>query len=391
MVIDERLIKIAYKKLKSSLYYDKTQSILRDKLVDFETACGDIGKYLDEFAKKFLCQETRKNLFDDILSNISYHAFPKNLAPETGNLIRNYVNKSIKITDNQYFIDMDIRGHILGVLWLLIIGYRIDEKMYAHSYGNRIRKKLYSEFSEKPTYSPYLFEPYFQQYESWRDTAMDEAMNHLHQGQDVVVLTLDFKRFYYSVDISQELMDEIYENEIVLSGEDSQEIRDLNNFIYDVIVAYAGLFDEFNGLRILPIGFLPSNVLANYALKNFDKAILDGWNPIYFGRYVDDVIIVDKVEANSELYKKSISDELESKDIIEFFMEQCSNWKGLGKAGCKNNSKYSLLFRESVEQGKESYTYILNKLYNPIKNDNSRIVIKNDKVKIFGSSLGCVV
>ena len=53
MVIDERLIKIAYKKLKSSLYYDKKQSILRDKLVDLETACGDIGKYLDEFAKNF--------------------------------------------------------------------------------------------------------------------------------------------------------------------------------------------------------------------------------------------------------------------------------------------------------------------------------------------------
>ena len=81
MVIDERLIKIAYKKLKSSLYYDKTQSILRDKLVVVETACGDIEKYLDEFAKKFLCHETRKDLFDDILSNISYHAFPKNLAP----------------------------------------------------------------------------------------------------------------------------------------------------------------------------------------------------------------------------------------------------------------------------------------------------------------------
>ena len=36
MVIDERLIKIAYKKLKSSLYYDKTQSILRDPVY-----CGD--------------------------------------------------------------------------------------------------------------------------------------------------------------------------------------------------------------------------------------------------------------------------------------------------------------------------------------------------------------
>lgn len=36
MMIKPELFKMAYKKLKSSLYYDKTQSIARDKLVEFE-------------------------------------------------------------------------------------------------------------------------------------------------------------------------------------------------------------------------------------------------------------------------------------------------------------------------------------------------------------------
>ena len=292
MEIDAKLFKIAYKKLKSSLYYDKTQTILRDKLVSFE-ARNNIDSYLEEMMETFLNKEMRVKMFEEILSSISYYAFPKSLASEKTDMIKNYSKKKIDIVDNQYFIDMDIRGHILGVLWLLLIGYRVDKNMYAHSYGNRIRKNMYNEFSEAPTYSPYLFEPYFQQYEGWRDTAMNEAMQHLHTGQDVVVLTLDFKRFYYSVDITKGLFDGIYAEEIE-STEDCDELRALHYFLLRIIEKYSACYVEFGGKNILPIGFLPSNVLANYALRNFDKAILDGWNPIYFGRYVDDVIIVDK-------------------------------------------------------------------------------------------------
>ena len=68
---------------------------------------------------------------------------------------------------------------------------------------------LTNEFGE-PTYSPYLFEPYFQQYESWRDTAINYAQKSLNKNQDVVVLMLDFKRFFYQVNISEdELLDYI--------------------------------------------------------------------------------------------------------------------------------------------------------------------------------------
>lgn len=74
MEIDAKLFKIAYKKLKSSLYYDKTQSIVRDRLVSFEAEKDDIDKYLERLAEEFLSEKTRVKLFEEILSSISYYA-----------------------------------------------------------------------------------------------------------------------------------------------------------------------------------------------------------------------------------------------------------------------------------------------------------------------------
>lgn len=387
MKINDKLFKIAYKKLKSSLYYDKTQTILRDKLVAFETSHEDIDGYLEEMAESFLNEDKRMCFLDKILDSISYYAFPKKLVQEKTTLIKNYSPKKIEIIDNQYFINMDISGHILGVVWLLLIGYRVDKNMYVHSYGNRIRKNMYNEFSESPTFSPYLFEPYFQQYEGWRDTAMDAAMQHLHSGQDVAILTLDFKRFYYSVDLTKNLFDVLY-SEVIEKEEDSEDIRILHEFMFRIIEKYSKCCPEFKEHNILPIGFLPSNVLANYALRNFDKAILDGWNPIYYGRYVDDVIIVDKIERGSDLFHKSQENKLDADDIIGYFLEQCSGWKGINGIKCQQSKEYALLHKEKDEEvSKDSnetvYKYVLNTLYNPIENDSSQIVIQNDKVKIF--------
>lgn len=385
MEIEKKLFKIAYKKLKSSLYYDRTQTILRDKLVEFESETKNVEEALENLAKQFSNKKTRVRLIEGILSGINNYVFPKKIESEINEqerLIKNYSSKTLVIEENQFFIDMDIRGHILGVLWLMIIGYKVDKDIYVHSYGNRIRKNLINEFSDEPTYSPYLFEPYFQQYESWRDTAMNEAVQHLHDNQDVIVLTLDFKRFYYSVDITKTLFENIF-IEVYNKSEQSDEIKDLHQFVYMVIEKYSECCEESGGRNILPIGFLPSNVLANYALRNFDKAILDGWNPIYFGRYVDDVIIVEKVEKTSELYMKSQNNELTAKDVIELYLLKCSSWNGLSSIGCSSDKKYALLKEEeSLEKTGES-NYILNKQYNPSVNDDSRIVVKDEKMKVF--------
>lgn len=93
---------------------------------------------------------------------------------------------------------MDVEGHILGVLWLLTIGWKLDRSLYDKSYGNRLRKLVIQELEEENniSYSPYLFEPYFQQYESWRDAALEFAQNSINKDQDVVVFTMDFESFF---------------------------------------------------------------------------------------------------------------------------------------------------------------------------------------------------
>lgn len=394
MQINSRLFKIAYKKLKSSVYFDKSQTILRDELVAFESRKKDIDDYLEEFALDYLNAEKRTEIEDDILDSISYYAFPKSFISDSDDMIKNFSSKEIEVDKNQYFIKMNIQGHILGVLWILLIGYRLDKQMYDFSYGNRIRKNLNNELSEEPTFSPYLFEPYFQQYEGWRDNAMDQALSYLHAGHDIAVITLDFQRFYYSVDISRKFMDEIYESVVEEIDEDEDGVlKALNDLMYGIIRKYASKFKEFDKRRILPIGFLPSNVLANFALRNFDQAILDGWNPVYFGRYVDDVLIVDKIENNSDLFKRANKNSLRAKDIIQYFLAQCSGWRGLNGIKCEQGKSYALFELDdsannsndikSEEADGDKQLYVLNKLYNPRKNDKSKIVVQNDKVRIF--------
>ena len=99
MEINAKLFKIAYKKLKSSLYYDKTQTILRDKLVNFESICTNIDRYLEELSDKFLSEDTRGEMFEKILSSISFHAFPKKILPEQSVMIKNYAQKNITSLD----------------------------------------------------------------------------------------------------------------------------------------------------------------------------------------------------------------------------------------------------------------------------------------------------
>ena len=113
-------------------------------------------------------------------------------------------------------------GHLIGVLWVLTVGQYLDDrsisedpKMYLHSYGNRLRKVSKSEYKSVITRSPHLFESYFSQYQSWRDRALECAKKCLDNKKDVMIITLDFKSFFYSVDIDKESFIKIYSDAIV--------------------------------------------------------------------------------------------------------------------------------------------------------------------------------
>lgn len=371
-------VKIAYKKLKASIYFDKTQLPLRDQLITYESE--GIEHQLKILTEKLTSPECEWSAFaDEILNSMSAFVFPKALEPIPEDMvILNSSSTPIRMEKPQFFIDLPVNGHILGVLWVLSVGIILDKNceddldgMYEHSYGNRLKKNLVNPKSGDITYSPYLFEPYFSQYESWRDRGLERAKERLNDKQDAVILTLDLKSFYYSVDLqATDFMD------FMASVEGSELwITRVNDFVYRVLCRYSDIIRpavsgtelSIGKRTILPIGFLPSNILSNWVLTTFDNAIIEQWNPVYYGRYVDDVIIVDKVEKNSLLYKKAREKDekspLTADDVIKMFLRDGTS---------------PIL---APETNTCSNTYEVNpKLFS---SPNCHICVQNSKVKVF--------
>lgn len=414
----------AFKKLKGSVYFDKTQLPLLNKLVCFEDA--SYPKELDRMAALLENGDEAPwaDYTADIIDKIDALAYPKKLRAYPDNqVIFNLDNEPIEAERVQYFIDLPIEGHILGVLWVLTVGALLDNRMtssdedtmYVHSYGNRLRKNLYDSDDMSISYPPYLFEPYFSQYENWRDRALAYAKERLDDKQDALILTLDLRSFFYSVHIPKDAFDEI------LSNDDGAAfppwVRRVHDFVYHVMEAYSNKLRTIHhdteldlGNRVfLPIGFLPSNILSNWVLTPFDEAINQRFNPVYYGRYVDDIIIVDKVEKNSPLRKKAKGtsnngSKLTTQDIIAHYFCSCLSSDST-EIQCKAGLFTPLEKHELTKKQTEAYVKAENTLEKPgpsapnpalvyrintdilpgnSKSDiKSDIQIQNDKVKVF--------
>ena len=380
---DIERLRIAFKKLKATIFFDKTQLPMRDSLVLYENEMIDDKLFGLEQAlfHGIKWEETEQ----EILDSIGVLIYPKSMkAVDDQTAIFNSDSIPIEMDRPQYFIDLSPAGHILGTLWVLEYGVKLDqnagetdgnEGMYQHSYGNRLRKNLINPETGDYTYAPGLFEPYFSQYESWRDTALEHAEKRLNDKQDALILTLDFKIFFYSVDIQSEWFDHF------VSDYDVQEewkIR-LNRFVFKVIERYSQELRSIHtdseilslsNRNVLPIGFLPSNILSNVVLTPFDNVVIDKLNPVYYGRYVDDIIIVDKVEANDMIYKlareKSSDNRLNVDTVLHRFL--CDNFEILEPD-----------LADNCENKGNSY-HILDSLLNC---GDSKVTVQNEKVKLF--------
>ena len=386
----ENIVRKAYKKLKANVYHDKTMPLLRHALMKFEKRYGDIlDEYLDDIGRWLENRDEFQDKIRCILEEIDCIPLPKTFEKNTNikneSIIVNYEVDDYKVDKIQYYIDMPVVGHILGVLWIMLIGRHLDEKMYKHIYGNRISKYIannHKEYNE----STYLFEPYFIQYESWRDKGLDCAEKVIANKDNVVIITLDLERYYYSVDINRDVMDRILDEVLIdtLSDNEKSIYLLLNSFVSSVIDCYsnklAELDDEFGHRRVLPIGFLPSNIISNWFLKDFDRAIVDGWNPVYYGRYVDDILIVDSVTDDSCLGGKAKKGILQKEEVINFYLAKCTKWKELNCEKSKNHKKNNAL---ALRIDDDEIKYAVNPVYYPCAPNESLLIFNLSKTKLF--------
>jgi len=324
----------AYVKLKTYIYYDSTNLFMRKQLAIFETDLVDDYDFLNRileynnFEKKYkvlIDKEENKDLstyekklrvfvealntfhinteyFETYLSRIEAKFLPKKIDKGENKNSRIITNKR---TANRYtierstvFIDAPIEIHLITVLWILRKGVSLDKELFGGCLGNRL---ILNKEKNKVVQGSGLFKPYPKQYQKWRDDAVNAAREQLEKHEDVLIVNLDIRDFFYSVRIPK---DEIIKGEKKIP----RSLKNMYNIfgsIHEVFTnklsAYKTPYDfkrEIIGddeeleAYILPIGLLSSFVIANSYLKDFDKRILKHERPIYYGRYVDDILLV---------------------------------------------------------------------------------------------------
>lgn len=324
----------AYTKLKTYIYYDSTNLILRVALAEFETGITESSSFLEKYfyyikaGEKFdikhekgeqLYQYKLKvftkalnefhetpDFFNSLLSEIKTKVLPKKIIDTSkvdSSIISNV--RTLKEYNTErvtIFIDASIELHIISVLWIMKSGYKLDSSLLSNCFGNRL---ILNKKRDGVVQGSTLFKPYARQYQKWRDNAILSAKTELDKGRNISILNLDIKDFFYSCRIP---ISEIEASDYTSGGSLFQSLNNLydifgkiHSFFTKLIVRLDTPYDFKNEIIdddgniknvVLPIGLLSSFVLANEHLSDFDKSIINKVKPVYYGRYVDDIIMV---------------------------------------------------------------------------------------------------
>lgn len=372
----EKELEAAYRKWKSSAYFDSFGIIEAQDIAKFEEQMKlrDSLQFFINLAEELLNEESREKCINEIINSIYVKSYPKNNSyhesnrekkndekyyEEKGDVISNVPSKNNSVNKIQYMIGMDIKGHILGVLWIMKFGSLLDRELGPHCFGNRLRENI---VNEKEEITPFLFYPYFKKYESWRDEGISIVEKLLDVKLNAIMISLDIKGYFYNCRVDFTKLKEDIKG---LTNSDPINKYDfLTDFIEKVFIKYSQFFNYSNedNKPFIPIGFLPANIISNWYLHKFDVEVRRSINPQYYGRYVDDILFVFSIHDNNF---DSLKDK---KRIIEFLLLDRNTF---------DEPRDNKIFIDI----KEKDTIVIDqRLYNNAKN---QLTLQNGKIKVF--------
>jgi hypothetical protein len=320
-------VRIAYKKLKQTVYYDKSQLVLRKRLAEFECSV-EFEQRLEVVARVISSDAAaRSKEFLEWLEEINFDLVPKGVEgrskseKDAGTFVTNLTSaKKYTVKKVNYLFNGPIELHLLDVLWLMTEGKEYDQILSAHSMGSR----LHDFVGKDDDRSAYLFKKYHELYSKWRDDGIKTARHMLtEKGQSVCMLGLDIQEYYYRIRVNwTELRDQVnraYSTDTLVRQFEQREI--IGGGLFDCVEAICRKYHQkVKSLLIfthddlpseatcLPIGLCSSPVIANWYLKGFDNAVLSKIRPAYYGRYIDDIFLV----IASETPPKENGDQIEN-------------------------------------------------------------------------------
>ena len=175
--------------------------------------------------------------------------------------------------------------HVLSTLWMLKVGHLFDAKLTSCAMGNRLRRS--QDSTKINELSLGSFEPYLMPFRKWRDNGINAMRGALDEGKKIVALTADVTSFYHELNPGF-MLDPDFVNDVLALDLDAEQAK-LHRLFIHALDAWAELTPLKKGL---PVGLPASAVVANVALIELDRAIEKQVVPLYYGRYVDDILLV---------------------------------------------------------------------------------------------------
>ena len=348
-------LKVAYRKLKHYFYYDNMNLFCRKAIAEFE-ASPDFFERLEKlkYSIDYFCTNLKSdNHLQELLELIDYKVLPKKIKTlsnkdKTVSEGIFYTNTSFKneitIDKITYFIEAPVEVYIISVLWIMKEGYLLEGKNVKHQYGNRLQMNR-SRTSVADGLN--LFMPYFVNYQKWRDNAINTAKELLTKGTNVAIVGLDIKSYYDSVELDFSKM----EKRIVAAKGDQEGVAAPFTQLLELV--HQSYFSKRKGnLNGLPIGLLSSSVISNWYLSGFDNQVNKELRPIYYGRYVDDILIVLSNPSHNNEKGNKFSESFFNKYFIDndiLIRNQKGEFQLTDNNLCIQKEKISLMYFQANE------------------------------------------
>ncbi|MEO9656296.1 hypothetical protein [Marinomonas sp.] len=304
-------IKKAYLFVKSYAYHENLNLFLKQRVAEFETSNTEMEEVFGSILE-VVDQETPCNhkSFKGWLKRINYHLLPKliernedKVNQNNGLFISNVRDsEQYQVSKVNYFINAPVEIHIIEMLWCLFVGPVLEEGMSRDSYGNRMHSSALSFSKDNDLSGQEVFKRYIDQYNQWRDQALEVATQVSKNGDDVALLSLDLKSYFYHVDLDFENIEAEIQKHYSDNAQFTEFALKLNLVLEAIYTRYQQVIAprikqthiKCKDKKCLPIGMASASIIANWYLSEFDFSIGDGVRPAYYGRYVDDIIMVFK-------------------------------------------------------------------------------------------------
>jgi len=317
--------KQAYKLLKQEVYYDNIDLFKRKQIADFECS-NDFNERLDSIESCIDEDEgvsiLDSHLFNKWVSEIDFRIIPKEIhIQEENDSLKSNHNESTFVSNLRtynnynlskvnYFISAPVELYILDVIWTNLYGIKLEEVFHGNCLGNRLNHSENCDIG--------LFKIYHRQYSKWRDDAIEKTKKSLENNINVVLVGLDIKEFFYHIVIDWDRL----HNEAVTDNNNNKDFFYIIPIIYaqykEVIKRYLKItHPELPGKSCIPIGLSSSKVVANWSLNTFDHNVQSKLKPLYYGRYVDDILIVLQNTGDSLIDFESVLDKYFLNKIFE--------------------------------------------------------------------------